>query len=78
MRSRGTLLASAFPRVDPLEQSDILAAIAHLGWQPGEPDTMAAKAPIHRQAQQTAGPTSAGQGDDEHREAQEPTRECAG
>ncbi len=36
------LLVSAFPRVDPLEQSDIVAALAKLGWQPTEADTMAA------------------------------------
>jgi hypothetical protein len=37
------LLVSACPRVDPLEQSDIAAALAQLAWQPIEPDTMAAK-----------------------------------
>jgi HEAT repeat protein len=37
------LLVSAFPRVDPLEQSEIVAALAELGWQPGEPDTIAAR-----------------------------------
>lgn len=36
------LLVSAFPQVRPLEQSDIVAALAQLGWQPSEPDTMAA------------------------------------
>lgn len=38
-----SLLVSAFPRVDPLEQSDIAAALAQLGWQPSEPDTTAAR-----------------------------------
>ncbi|MGD0862284.1 MAG: HEAT repeat domain-containing protein [Candidatus Limnocylindrales bacterium] len=36
------LLRGAFPRLDALEQSDIIAALAAVGWQPTEADAMAA------------------------------------
>ena len=36
------LLAAAFPRLDTLEQSDIIAALIGIGWEPTESDAMAA------------------------------------
>jgi HEAT repeat protein len=36
------LLSTAFPRLDTLEQSDIIAALVAVDWEPTEPDLMAA------------------------------------